>query len=290
MERELYREVQRHLAELPVKFDPHQRYDDRRIVEVYLWAVLHDRPVLWACKACNWPIELRRGPRPSQSQMSRRLRRFSIQQLLQQLYARLRDRLPQSWIKYIDGKPLPVGGCSKDPDARFGRGAGCVARGYKMLTITDQYGAIDHWRLVPMNTPEHHAAEDLLEQFPGSLFLVGDNIYDKNALYESARRRSTNLVAAFKTHAQALGHRRHSPLRVAAFKLQKTPDGKALLASRMAIERSYGNLTNFGGGLAPLPAWVRRPRRVAMWVQTKLIIDATRRLRLSSQRLRNSHA
>jgi len=290
MERELYREVCRHLADLPGTFNPHHAYDDRRIVEVFLWAVLHDRPVSWACKASSWPIDLRRQPRPSQSQMSRRLRRFPIQQLLLQLYAAFRDQLPRGFIKYIDGKPLPVGGCSKDPDAKFGRGAGSICRGYKILTITDQYGAIDHWQLLPMNRPEHHAAEDLLERFPGALFLVGDNIYDKNKLYECARQRQTNLVGAFKTNARTLGHRVHSPYRVAAFELQKTADGRALLESRKAIERSYGNLTSFAGGLAPLPAWVRRPRRVAMWVQMKMIIDAARRLRLLRQRLRREHA
>ncbi len=290
MERELYREVCRQLTELPRIFDPHQRYDDHRVVEVFLWAALHDRPVSWACKAASWPIDLRRQPRPSQSQMSRRLRTFALQQVLVQLYARCRDQLPRGFIKFIDGKPLPVGGCSKDPDARFGRGAGCVARGYKILTITDQYGAIDHWRLLSMNTPEHRAAEDLLEHFPGALFLVGDNVYDKNALYERARQRQTYLVGAFKTHAQELGHHHHSPYRVAAFELQRTPDGRQLLESRKAIERSYGNLTSFSGGLAPLPAWVRRPHRVAQWVQMKLIIDAARRLRLQRQQLTAARA
>ncbi|MCY2930121.1 MAG: hypothetical protein NTV86_11635 [Planctomycetota bacterium] len=49
---------------------------------------------------------------------------------------------------------------------------------------------------------------------------------------------------------------------------------------RTGIERSYGNLTSFAGGLGPLPAWVRRPHRVATWVAAKLSLDYTRRILL----------
>ena len=40
--------------------------------------------------------------------------------------------------------------------------------------------------------------------------------------------------------------------------------------------RNFGNLTNFGGGLSPLPAWVRRLHRVERWVRAKLIVSALR--------------
>ena len=56
--------------------------------------------------------------------------------------------------------------------------------------------------------------------------------------------------------------------------------GQDLLRMRTGIERSYGNLTSFAGGLGPLPAWVRRPHRVATWVAAKLILDYTRRILL----------
>ena len=34
--------------------------------------------------------------------------------------------------------------------------------------------------------------------------------------------------------------------------------------------------THFGGGLAPLPNWVRTLGRVRLWVHAKLLIDAPR--------------
>jgi hypothetical protein len=45
---------------------------------------------------------------------------------------------------------------------------------------------------------------------------------------------------------------------------------------RDRIERRLGNLCGFGGGLAALPAWVRTPRRVHLWVQGKLLVNAVR--------------
>ncbi|MEN6383645.1 MAG: hypothetical protein ABFD79_00435, partial [Phycisphaerales bacterium] len=47
--------------------------------------------------------------------------------------------------------------------------------------------------------------------------------------------------------------------------------GQGLLISRDQIERMYGQLTNFGCGLSPLPNWVRTLFRVEMWVRAKLI-------------------
>ena len=45
-----------------------------------------------------------------------------------------------------------------------------------------------------------------------------------------------------------------------------------LLSDRDQVERQFGNLTNWGGGLACLPAWVRTHRRVRRWVQAKLVL------------------
>ena len=54
------------------------------------------------------------------------------------------------------------------------------------------------------------------------------------------------------------------------------PFGPELYRLRGQVERDYGNLASFGGGLQPLPSFVRRPRRVALWVIGKLIINAIR--------------
>ena len=47
---------------------------------------------------------------------------------------------------------------------------------------------------------------------------------------------------------------------------------------RGGVERAFGQVGNFGGGLSPLPNWVRRPRRVALWVAGKFMIWMVRTL------------
>src|SRR6187401_262324 len=58
------------------------KYREFEIVSVYLWAVLHERAVCWACHPINWPKALWPGKLPSQATMSRRLRTTEVQQLL----------------------------------------------------------------------------------------------------------------------------------------------------------------------------------------------------------------
>jgi hypothetical protein len=50
-----------------------------------------------------------------------------------------------------------------------------------------------------------------------------------------------------------------------------------LLQDRAEVERQLGNLTNWGGGLTCLPAWVRTHRRVRRWVQAKLVLARLKR-------------
>jgi hypothetical protein len=59
--------------------------------------------------------------------------------------------------------------------------------------------------------------------------------------------------------------------------------GRELLRGRGAIERAFGNAGSFGGGLGPLPNWVRRPGRVERWVWGKLLINAARILHRRQQ-------
>jgi len=50
-----------------------------------------------------------------------------------------------------------------------------------------------------------------------------------------------------------------------------------LLRDREEIERRFGQLVNWGGGLTCLPPWVRTHRRVRRWVQAKLVLTAVKR-------------
>ena len=53
MERELFRRLVAALGQLPALPQPRYTYSDQHVVRVLLWAVLHDRPVSWACQATN---------------------------------------------------------------------------------------------------------------------------------------------------------------------------------------------------------------------------------------------
>ena len=102
------------------------------VVAVLLWAAIHDRPVSWACRPANWTTT-RQRPRqlPSASTISRRTKRTSFGLFLNLLSDRLRGEGKPAWELMIDGKPLLIGHCGKDPDAKPGR----KGRGYKLHAI-----------------------------------------------------------------------------------------------------------------------------------------------------------
>ena len=169
---------------------------------------------------------------------------------------------------------MPVGGFSKDPDATRGHGAGGWARGYKLHAVwtTDSLVACE---VQPLNVGEQTVARRLLPQVPGGC-VVGDGNYDSNPLHGVAERAGLQLLAPQRRPGRALGHRRHSAGRLRALELLATEAGKQLLKQRTYIEQRFGQLTNFGGGLGPLPNWVRRLARVRLWVYAKLLIHAAR--------------
>ena len=51
---------------------------------------------------------------------------------------------------------------------------------------------------------------------------------------------------------------------------------RRLYGLRREAERRFGNLVSLGGGLSPLPAWVRRLSRVRLWVGGTVFINAVR--------------
>jgi len=72
------------------------------------------------------------------------------------------------------------------------------------------------------------------------------------------------------------GKHYQSPYRLRSIALIRTDFGKALYRLRNTIECSFGNAGAFGGGLSPLPAWVRGLARVRSWVWAKLLINGIR--------------
>jgi len=262
-----------------------KQFSDVTIVAVLLWAALHDRPIFWACQDINWPPSRTRLLQlPSPSTMSRRLRTYPVLLLLEQLTSFLRDFFPRHMLKISDTKPLVVGPCSKDKDARRGYAAGEMAKGYKIAALVDGAGATDAWRLEPLNVADSHAALRLLQDHPGSGYVVADCTHDSNGLYQLAGTQGWQLIARpQRPKARGRGHRRQSPYRMRGLELLDNPlaacgqvssFGQDLYDLRDTIERRFGFWGNFGGGLGPLPHWVRRPHRVVVWVAAKLIITA----------------
>ena len=141
-------------------------FSDRDVVKVYYWAVIHDRPTSWACRKRNWPIHLRKRPLPSAATMSRRLRSASVVALLDALERRVISPQAPGLYWMLDGKPLVIGGCSKDRQAGYGRAAGGKAKGYKIHAIVGADGSAACWRLAPMNKDERVMAGRLVRAAP----------------------------------------------------------------------------------------------------------------------------
>ena len=281
MERELWGRVYRMVRSLGRSRRRRRvRFADAVIVLVHLWAVLHDRPTSWACEVRNW-TGCRPGRLPSGATMSRRLRTDSVREFLAAAEARLRRAegdwpVPGGVVKVADGKPLPVGGHSHDPDAAWGRGAGQMSKGYKLYAILGDGPVPCAWDVRPMNASEPAVAAELMPAVPGAGYLLGDAVYDVNPLYEAAAAAGHQLVAPRKRPGGGLGHRKHSPHRLRSIELLASEFGRGLHRLRGQVERQFGRLTNPAGGLGPLPNWVRRLRRVRQWVQGKLILHALR--------------
>jgi hypothetical protein len=281
VEHQLWKAIVAQLAALDKRRRAGERYGDDEVVKTWLWAVLHDRPVSWACDRRNWPVYDRRR-RPSPSTMSRRLRRPAVRRLLEELERRaLRADGPAGLVWMIDGKPLPIGGCSKDRQAGYGRAAGTKAKGYKVHALIGADGTVAAWRVAPMNKDEREMARRLLRSAEVRGYVLADANYDSNRLHEACRARGLQLVAPPRYGlGRGRGHRRQSPGRLRSIALLSNPQspfGRELHARRGDIERYYGNLTNRGGGLTGLPAWARTHRRVRRWVQAKMILAALRR-------------
>jgi hypothetical protein len=272
MERELWKALYRLTRRLSSDRSGHV-YSVSWIVGVYLWAVVHDRPVSWACRPENWPSSWR-VRLPSQSTASRRLRTAAAAELIERLRNHCCHGPQPPNVSCLDGKPLPVGGFSKDPDATRGHGVGGPARGYKLHAVWT-FDALVACEVQPLHVSEQTVAKRLLPQVGGGCVLADGN-YDSNPLHEVAAQAGVQLIAPQRRPGRMLGHRRHSAGRLQAIALLTTDAGQKLYKQRTYIEQRFAQLTNFGGGLGPLPNWVRRLTRVARWVNAKLCIQAAR--------------
>lgn len=297
MERERYRRMRVILREVERGHHDNARctHRDSTVLLVALWAALHGKSISWATVPRHWPSDLRpRGSGlPSQSCMSRRLQlrcgadadpaanthdcQASVFDLLERWQTALRRQLPDSDVKLIDGRGLVIGGCSKDPDAGFGYAAGTKAKGYKLHWIVDQVsGAVDGWLVAPMNYPEPEAARRLITHLPAhTRYVLGDNGYDRNPLYEQAgfERRGVQWMAPPRRDAKAPGHHQHSDWRLRVQPWLRTNAGRRTMSrARITIEQVNGRVGSCAVGLSHLPYHARRLHRVTIWVALKILI------------------
>ena len=247
------------------------KFTDALIVGMFLWAVWHDRPMCWACQRCNYHGPFRPRKLPSGSQFSRRLREERTEQLLSRVFRRLAEPDHPTPVIYLDGKPLVVGPCSKDHDARAGRVYGGFARGYKLHAITTEDQRFLCWAVAPLNVDERVVAATLLAEVQPRGLLLADGNYDSSKLYDQVAESGGHLLTPLPANAGG-GHHRQAPSRREAIQAWRHGVTSYVYRDRIGIEQCFGNLTGYGGGLGPLLAWVRTLPRVRRWVGGKLIL------------------
>ena len=222
-------------------------YSDFEIVSVWFWAVVHDRPVTWACRLCNWPAQclagLWRDGLPSDATMSRRLRTTEVRDLLEKMEDIVLKPGPEMQLCWaMDGKSLPIGGCSKDKQSGYGRAAGCKAKGYKLHAITGKHGEVAQWRIAPMNKDERVMARRMLKVTSVKGYIVADSNYDSNKLHQVCDDRGNLQLVARRRYGagRGFGHRKQTQGRLRCVELTENPSpdfANDLFAQRESIER-----------------------------------------------------
>lgn len=288
MGRGLFQWFQSTLRGLRGRSGPRQRFSDADIILVALWAVLHDRPISWACVPGHWPPARFRRRLPDQSTMSRRLRTVGVRMMLGMLLEGLARLAGPCRAVVLDGRALELSCYTRDPHAANGRGRGGFARGYRLMALVDaRDGRVVRHLLVPMNVAESVAARVLLRQAagagllaPGALVLADAN-FDSNPLHRHAEALGLTLLAPRRRPGTGLGwsavggHHRNRLLSIALTE-QDAETAACFVSVRSRVERAFSRQVCTGGGLRELPAWVRTLPRVRVHVALKLLLHAAR--------------
>jgi len=230
---------------------PRQTHSDGAVLAVHFWAVLNNKPIMWATDRRNWAPGSWRGALPSQSCASRRLACQTLADAIERIAALTIATDDRAMVACLDGKPLEIALHSQDADAGTGRGAGHVARGYKLHAIISAAGVLRSWRIEPLNIDERVVAGEMIAQLRGVCYLVADAQYHAERLFIACGERGVQLVAPRKKSHQGKGTRDTiHPARargVAMLEQCDTRFGESLMNARTAIERFFAQLSNACG-------------------------------------------
>lgn len=282
MERDLWKRMVAALKALPRRRGRNCVYHNGQILAVIFWAALHDRPISWACRRSNWPIQAWRRALPDQSTMSRRLRDPGVEEDIAFVLDRLQRAWPAGRILFTDGKPFALRDQTGDADARVGRATGHYAPGYKLHIVIDDAHQVQGWRIYAMNKAESVVSRAIVEQMPATQarLLIADASYDSNPFYNSAKARGIRLIAPRRRPHGGLAHgRQQHPDRLKSIRLTEQSNGPwwpRLRKMRWTIERYFAGMVSSGTGVSHLPTWIRRIHRVRAWIGAKLVINAAR--------------
>lgn len=258
------------------------RYSDELIVQLYFWAVAHDRPMTWTADRSHYTRWFRPRKLPSISQLNRRIADDRFQLLLQHVHrvlSRLHDALLAATY-YIDGKPLNVSRVSGDRDA----GVCPLGRGYKLHAIVSADRRILVFAVLPINRHEMPVARVMLGHLPalsGSIVMADGN-YDAHVLHKQIHAAGGWLITkprrGGKRKRGSRGHpvtrRQMGSARRRLIDLWESSPRlmHRVYRERTRIERVFGHLSCTPGLLGPLPGFVRGLPRVRRWVGAKICL------------------
>ncbi len=226
--------------------------------------------MVWACQPDNWPDGCRPEPMPHPSTISRRWRSEEVKKAAHRLHQAVISLLSsESRYGVMDGRPLLVGGSSKDPDSRPGRGSGGMGRGYKMHALMNVDRAIVAYQIRPLPVAEPKVGVPLLRVAPACLRrVIADGRYDSMNLHRVAHETGRRFYTPLRQNRVG---RRQQPRRLQLLRLWQSATGQRFLSWRDEIERTFGQTSTIGFGYKGLPSWARRQHRVERWMWGKLM-------------------
>jgi Transposase DDE domain len=268
------------------------RYPNWLIVAMYLWAVLHDRCLSWACHRVHYNTLFRpRGPLPSISQFTRRIKSEECRMILQRVHDDLVARGTPGLLNYIDAKALLVSPVSKDPDARRGHITGGFGKGYKFHAYITESRRVHVWCVTPLNTDEKTIAREYLLPLippppdPASTLTLTDSGYDAAPLYKAFEAHGQTLLAPVRgkqfVGPDGRSKRKWTEMGPQRRDAVKTWENHPTLANYVMEQRNNAEGTfsvlSMAMGLHALPPFVRRLPRVRRWAGAKIILYHARR-------------